>query len=117
MREKCSTCQSAIFFYKVVHSFQEHVGSIRSENAIFSQSGLANNWAMGFASCRDDGGGGGGGGRDGSSDGSVFNRCMESMRREAERSCCLNSVVMTHSLAGGTGSGLGSGILQARIKQ
>ncbi|CAM9219615.1 unnamed protein product [Hapterophycus canaliculatus] len=92
---------------KVVQRFQGRVGSLRAENAIYSQSGLANNWAMGFASCRsdreEDGAGGG-----------PFSRCMEAVRREAERSCWLNSVVMTHSLAGGTGSGLGSGLLQAR---
>eukprot|EP00904_Undaria_pinnatifida_P009786 jgi/Undpi1/5938/HiC_scaffold_2.g01212.m1 len=88
---------------KVVHSFQNHVGSLRPENAIFSQSGLANNWAMGFASCR--------GGN--SPEGGLFSRCMDGMRKEAERCCWLNSVVMTHSLAGGTGSGLGSGLLQA----
>lgn len=54
---------------------------------------------------RSDGGG------DGSERG-PFSRCMEGMRKEAERSSWLNSVVMTHSLAGGTGSGLGSGLLQ-----
>lgn len=53
-----------------------------------------------------DGEGGGGG------EGGPFSRCMEGMRKEAERSSWLNSVVMTHSLAGGTGSGLGSGLLQ-----
>ncbi|CAN0093315.1 unnamed protein product, partial [Laminaria digitata] len=99
----------------VVHSFQERVGSLRPENVIFSQSGLANNWAMGFASCRGDGGGGGGrgGGLEDAPEGGLFSRCMGGMRKEAERCCWLNSVVMTHSLAGGTGSGLGSGLLQA----
>lgn len=91
-------------------SFREHVGSLRPENAIISQSGLANNWAMGFASCRSDGGED----QDGT-EGGLFDRCMEGMRKEAERSCWLNSIVMTHSLAGGTGSGLGSGLLQVRI--
>ncbi|CAM9415701.1 unnamed protein product [Pylaiella littoralis] len=91
---------------KVVQRFQGRVGSLRPENAIFSQSGLANNWAMGFASCRSLGDGEEGAG-------GPFSRCMEGMRKEAERSSWLNSVVMTHSLAGGTGSGLGSGLLQA----
>lgn len=98
---------------KVVHSFQGRVGSLRPENVIFSQSGLANNWAMGFASCRGDGGGGRAGLED-APEGGLFSRCMDGMRKEAERCCWLNSVVMTHSLAGGTGSGLGSGLLQAR---
>lgn len=84
------------------------MGSLRPENAIFSQSGLANNWAMGFESCRDSGGGG-----DGPEGEGLFQRCMEGVRKEAERSCWLNSLLMTHSLAGGTGSGLGSGVLQA----
>eukprot|EP00752_Nemacystus_decipiens_P011104 g9865.t1 len=91
---------------KVVQRFQGRVGSLRPENAVFSQSGLANNWAMGFASCRSDGG-------DVGAERGPFSRCMEGMRKEAERSSWLNSVVMTHSLAGGTGSGLGSGLLQA----
>ncbi|CAN0371184.1 unnamed protein product [Ectocarpus fasciculatus] len=88
---------------KVVQRFQGRVRSLRPENAIYSQSGLANNWAMGFASCRSNVGGEEG----------PFSRCMEGMRKEAERSCWLNSAVITHSLAGGTGSGLGSGLLQA----
>ena len=95
---------------QVVRSFQQHVMSLRPENAIFSQSGLANNWAMGFASCRSDGGEG----RDGT-EGGLFDRCMEGMRKEAERSCWLNSIVVTHSLAGGTGSGLGAGLLQVCV--
>lgn len=37
---------------QVVQRFQGRVGSLRPENAVYSQSGLANNWAMGFASCR-----------------------------------------------------------------
>lgn len=102
----------------MVHSFQERVGSLRPENVIFSQSGLANNWAMGFASCRGGDGGGEsgsrGGGLEDAREGGLFSRCMDGMRKEAERCCWLNSVVMTHSLAGGTGSGLGSGLLQAR---
>eukprot|EP00903_Cladosiphon_okamuranus_P007103 g6902.t1 len=91
---------------KVVQRFRGRVESLRPENAIFSQSGLANNWAMGFASCRSDGGSDG-------AEGGPFSRCMEGVRREAERSSWLNTVVMTHSLAGGTGSGLGSGLLQS----
>ena len=72
---------------------------------------------MGFASCRGGSGGdgvGSGGGLEDSPEGGLFSRCMDGMRKEAERCCWLNSVVMTHSLAGGTGSGLGSGLLQAR---
>lgn len=65
---------------------------------------------MGFASCRGDGAEGRGEGPEGG----LFYRCMEGIRKEAERCCWLNSLVVTHSLAGGTGSGFGSGLLQAR---
>lgn len=37
---------------------------------------------------------------------------MEALRREMERVDFLQSVVLHHSLAGGTGSGLGSAMLQ-----
>lgn len=37
---------------------------------------------------------------------------MEALRREMERVDFLHSVVLHHSLAGGTGSGLGSAMLQ-----
>ncbi|CAM9211200.1 unnamed protein product, partial [Sphacelaria rigidula] len=38
---------------KVVQGFEEQVRSVRPENALYSQSGMANNWAKGFAACRD----------------------------------------------------------------
>jgi tubulin beta len=37
---------------------------------------------------------------------------VEALRREMERVDCLQGVVLHHSLAGGTGSGLGSVMLQ-----
>lgn len=95
-------------FPQVVQTFRTQVCSLRPENALRSSSGLANNWAMGFASCREVNPGVNG------TEAGLFDRCLESMRREAERCSWLNSVVMQHSLAGGTGSGLGSGLLQVR---
>ncbi|CAN0002605.1 unnamed protein product, partial [Choristocarpus tenellus] len=84
---------------KVVQSCQLEVHSLRPDNVIFDQGGLANNWAMGFRSCTKEG--------------SLLDRCMEGARREIERCSWPNSIVIVHSLAGGTGSGLGSALLQA----
>ncbi|CAN0321515.1 unnamed protein product [Discosporangium mesarthrocarpum] len=84
---------------KVVQCFQRESSSLRPENVIFDQGGLANNWAMGFHSCLKEGG--------------LLERCLDKMRKEVERCCWLNSIVLVHSLAGGTGSGLGSALLQA----
>ena len=43
----------------------------------------------------------------------ISDRVMESLRREAERSDFFMGTVMTHSCAGGTGSGLGSRIVES----
>ena len=56
---------------------------------LVEQSGAANNWACGY----------GAGGAD---------DALELLRREAEACDFLGGVLITHSLAGGTGSGLGS---------
>lgn len=64
---------------------------------------------MGFECCRQV--------REGTGDAEagLFERSMEAVRRDAERCSWLNSMVMFHSLAGGTGSGFGSGLLQASV--
>lgn len=74
----------------------------RSENVHFEQFGRGNNWALGYN------------GREGKEgrEGSITFRALESLRREAERCDVFDSVVLTHSIAGGTGSGLGSRILE-----
>ncbi len=54
---------------------------------VLAQGGAANNWARGYAQEVTDG--------------------IEAVRREVERCYCLGGVMMVHSAAGGTGSGLG----------
>lgn len=58
--------------------------------------GAGNNWASGY-----------------SQGASVENEIMDMIDREADGSDSLEGFVMCHSIAGGTGSGLGSYILEA----
>jgi len=54
-------------------------------------AGAANNWALGYQH------------------GALFQRATEeAMRRELEAADCLGAVLLLHSVAGGTGSGLGA---------
>lgn len=77
-------------------------GVIRKDACITDSSGRANNWAMGFtASCQELRKGHG-----------LFYKTVNTLRRELERVDRLQSVVIHHSLAGGTGSGVGSALLQ-----
>ena len=76
--------------------------SIRPSNVCLDHNGRANNWAMGFMTCMEDENKGRG----------IFHDATNALRLEAERSDQLRSVVLVHSLAGGTGSGLGSAMLQ-----
>ena len=77
-------------------------GVIRKDACITDSSGRANNWAMGFtASCQELRKGYG-----------LFHETVNTLRRELERVDRLQSVVLHHSLAGGTGSGVGSALLQ-----
>lgn len=72
----------------------------RPDNFIFGQSGAGNNWAKGHYTEGAE----------------IVNQVMESIRREAESSECLQGFQITHSLGGGTGSGLGTLLIQ-RIKE
>ena len=65
---------------------------INSENCFWTESGRGNNWAHGYF-CED---------------GDLANKVMEAMRREAEMCDFYQGSFMMHSIAGGTGSGLGS---------
>ncbi|ETW01220.1 hypothetical protein H310_06809 [Aphanomyces invadans] len=77
------------------------VRSIRAPSSIsavhMEQSGRGNNWAMGYARSKSV---------------VLGEHVMESLRREIEATDCYRGAVLLHSLAGGTGSGLGSRLLE-----
>jgi len=72
---------------------------VRAENVVCHPSGRGNNWAMGYDDPQVNGE-------------KLGDRAMEIFRREVERSDYFAGAVLTHSLAGGTGSGLGSRLLE-----
>lgn len=75
------------------------------KNILYTQNGRGNNWALGYsADYREE--------NDLEGDSSLHDRVMEALRREAEAADFFLGTVMTHSLAGGTGSGLGSRLLE-----
>ncbi|XP_031560601.1 tubulin beta chain-like [Actinia tenebrosa] len=72
----------------------------RPDNFISGNSGAANNWAKGHYS-------------DGAE---LRDAIFDVMRKEAEKSDCLQGFQMFHSLGGGTGSGLGT-LLLSKIRE
>ena len=73
---------------------------------IFSENGRGNNWALGYSATYKEKHGGL------EEDSTLYERAIEALRKEAEQSDFFLGTVMTHSLAGGTGSGLGSRLLE-----
>ena len=78
----------------------EHREKIRPENLVNAKCGRGSNWAAGYA------------GLDKESSLKIIDRCMESVRREAERSDFLLNFNLMHSLSGGTGSGCTSRLIE-----
>nr|XP_055137491.1 tubulin beta-8 chain-like isoform X1 [Symphalangus syndactylus] len=72
----------------------------RPDNFIFGQSGAGNNWPNG---CYTEGA-------------EVMESVMDVVRKEAERCDCLQGFQLTHSLGGGTGSGMGT-LLLSKIRE
>ena len=70
-------------------------GEKTSEFTVFSQSGRANNWAMGYAF----------------DEMRLLERTMEAIRKRMEMCDRFEGVAMFHSTSGGTGSGLGSRVM------
>lgn len=76
------------------------------KNIVISENGRGNNWALGYSATYKE----------------THNyvqeelclheRAIEALRKEAEQADFFLGTVMTHSLAGGTGSGLGSRLLE-----
>jgi tubulin beta len=72
------------------------IGSIfRPQCFITGQSGAGNNWAKGYYTEGAE----------------MIDQVMDTVRHEAERCDSLQGFQLTHSLGGGTGSGMGSLIL------
>ena len=72
----------------------------RPDNFIHAQSGAGNNWAKGHYTEGAD----------------LVDRVVDVLRKEAEGCDCMQGFQLTHSLGGGTGSGLGT-LLIAKIKE
>ncbi len=88
---------------KVVAQLLHTRNLCRPSNVCLDSSGRGNSWAMGFEACIGSGDG---------HERTHFGAVEESIRREAERTDFLRSFVTYSSLGGGTGSGMGSAILQ-----
>lgn len=76
-------------------------GLYREANMVAGQKGRGNNWALGYH---------GFGGE--TEDTSLLHRTMDSLRMEVERCDNYAGTIVVHSLAGGTGSGLGSHLVE-----
>ena len=64
----------------------------RPDNFVFGQSGAGNNWAKGHYT----------------EGAKLIDSVLDVVRKEAETSDCLQGFQVTHSLGGGTGSGMGT---------
>jgi tubulin beta len=77
------------------------VGKIfKPDNFVFGQSGAGNNWAKGHYTEGAE----------------LIDSVLDVVRKEAENSDCLQGFQVTHSLGGGTGSGMGT-LLISKIRE
>ena len=82
---------------------ERQFGIFRKANVVFDQSGRGNNWALGyFGRHRNEG-----------SEGSLTDVALAALEKEVERCDVFTGLVLTHSTTGGTGSGIGSRMLEA----
>lgn len=72
----------------------------RPDNFVFGQSGAGNNWAKGHYTEGAE----------------LVDAVLEVIRKEAENCDCLQGFQLTHSLGGGTGSGMGT-LLISKIRE
>jgi len=75
-------------------------GLFRPDNFIFGQSGAGNNWAKGHYTEGAE----------------LIDTVLDVVRKEAESCDCLQGFQVTHSLGGGTGSGMGT-LLISKIRE
>merc|ERR1712137_83475 len=72
----------------------------RPDNFVFGQSGAGNNWAKGHYTEGAE----------------LVDSVLDVIRKEAENTDCLQGFQLTHSLGGGTGSGMGT-LLVSKIRE
>ena len=72
----------------------------RPDNFVFGQSGAGNNWAKGHYTEGAE----------------LVDSVLDVVRKESESCDCLQGFQMTHSLGGGTGSGMGT-LLISKIRE
>ncbi|KAI9224505.1 Tubulin/FtsZ, GTPase domain-containing protein [Blastocladiella britannica] len=72
----------------------------RPDNFVFGQSGAGNNWAKGYYTEGAE----------------LVEQVIDVVRKEAEQTDCLQGFQVTHSLGGGTGSGLGT-LLVSKVRE
>jgi len=72
----------------------------RPDNFVFGQSGAGNNWAKGHYTEGAE----------------LVDSVLDVVRKEAENCDCLQGFQLTHSLGGGTGSGMGT-LLISKIRE
>ncbi|KAI1317012.1 tubulin beta chain 1 [Xylariaceae sp. FL0255] len=72
----------------------------RPDNMVYGQSGAGNNWAKGHYTEGAE----------------LMDEVLDVVRREAEGCDCLQGFQITHSLGGGTGSGMGT-LLMSKIRE
>ncbi|KAI1174503.1 beta tubulin [Nemania sp. FL0916] len=77
-----------------------HGNMFRPDNLVFGQSGAGNNWAKGHYTEGAE----------------LVDSVLDVVRREAEGCDCLQGFQITHSLGGGTGSGMGT-LLMSKIRE
>merc|ERR1712013_667545 len=75
-------------------------GIFRPDNFVFGQSGAGNNWAKGHYTEGAE----------------LVDSVLDVVRKEAEGCDCLQGFQLTHSLGGGTGSGMGT-LLISKIRE
>lgn len=78
----------------------EYGKMFRPDNFVFGQSGAGNNWAKGHYTEGAE----------------LCEQVLECIRKESEKTDCLQGFQLTHSLGGGTGSGMGT-LLVSKIKE
>lgn len=82
---------------KVVNKLWHQFGNRYNKNSLITGvKGCGSNWAVGYYGNKD------------SHEDSLLSRTLNAIRKETERCSSFSGVIIIHSLAGGTGSGLGS---------
>jgi len=83
--------------HKVVKNLWRQFGNRYNKNNLISGvKGCGSNWALGYYGNKD------------SREGSLLCKTLDAIRKETERCSSFSGIILIHSLAGGTGSGLGS---------